>query len=78
MTTTTEAEPTYLFGPRDRRTMLLGLRLPQLLLLGTGVGTLLVGFLSQARYGGSLGVAALLATAFAALFPVQGDQSWTG
>jgi hypothetical protein len=69
---TVDAEPSYEFGPRDRRALLLGLRLPQLVLLGVGVGALLAGFLSQAEYAGSLGVGLCLATAFAALFPVQG------
>jgi hypothetical protein len=72
MTTTTESEPGYVFGPRDRRVLLLGLRLPQLLLLAGGVGALLLGLLSSLPYGVPLGVAACTGLAFVALFPVQG------
>jgi hypothetical protein len=72
MTTASDTEPTYVFGPRDRRALMLGLRLPQLLLLAAGVGMVLLGLLSQVRYGGSLGVATGMGLAFVALFPVQG------
>jgi hypothetical protein len=72
MTTVTDAEPAYIFGPRDRRALLLGLRLPQLLLLAAGVVALLLGLLSSVPYGGPLGVATCTGLAFVALFPVQG------
>lgn len=72
MTTVAEPEPTYSFGPRDRRALLLGLRLPQLLLLGAGVTALLLGLLSSAAYGVLVGAIVCMALAFVALFPVQG------
>ena len=70
--TATDTEPTYLFGPRDRRTLLLGMRLPQLVLLATGGAALLFGFLSQSRYGVPLGLLGCLATVALAFVPVQG------
>jgi hypothetical protein len=72
MTTASDTEPTYVFGPRDRRALMLGLRLPQLLLLAAGVGMVLLGLLSQVPYGGPLGVATGTGLAFVALFPLQG------
>ena len=42
MSATTDAEPTYLFGPRDRRALLLGMRLPQLGLIAMGATCLLL------------------------------------
>jgi hypothetical protein len=72
MTTTTETEPTYLFGPRDRQAILLGLRATQLALMSVGAVSLLLGFLSQSRYGVPLGLMACLTLGCAALLPVQG------
>lgn len=72
MTTSTETDPTYLFGPRDRRTLLLGMRAPQLVLLSVGAGALLIGFLSQSRYGVPLGVLTCVAALILAVAPVQG------
>jgi len=65
-------EPTYLFGPRDRGTLLLGMRAPQLALVGVGGVGLLVGFLSHAAIGIPLGLAILLGTICLAFAPVQG------
>ena len=72
MTTATDTEPTYVFGPRDRRTLLLGMRLPQLTLLGLGVAALLAGFLSGGGYGGSVGALTCAACTAVAFFPIQG------
>jgi hypothetical protein len=72
MTTVIDSDPSYVFGPRDRRALLMGLRLPQLLLLGGGAVTLLVGLLSPFRYGGLFGVATFAVLALIAIFPVQG------
>ena len=72
MTTSTEAEPTYLFGPRDRRTLLLGMRGPQIALLAVGALSLLLGFLSQSRYGVPAGVVGCLIALALAVTPVQG------
>jgi hypothetical protein len=72
MTTTTESEPTYLFGPRDRHALLLGMRLPQLILLAIGGTALLLGFISGVRYGAPIGLLVCVAAACVALLPVQG------
>jgi hypothetical protein len=69
--TSTETEPTYLFGPRDRRALMLGMRLPQLMLIALGAASLLVGLLRGGRYGPPLGVLACVFAACAFL-PVQG------
>ena len=71
MTTATDSDPGYVFGPRDRRVLLLGLRLPQLLLLGAAAVSLLLGLVSQLQYGGPLGIALATAMIFIALFPIQ-------
>ena len=72
MTAATDTEPTYLFGPRDRRTVLLGLRLPQLACLALGGAAVLLGFLSELPYGAPAGVLLGIAAAVVALAPVQG------
>lgn len=72
MTTAADTDPTYLFGPRDRRTLLLGMRLSQLLLLGCGAGSLLLGLLSGHSYGVPAGLVAALACVCASFLPVQG------
>src|SRR3954452_12669332 len=72
MTTASDVEPTYLFGPRDRRVLLLGLRAPQLALITVAALSLLLGLISQSSYGGWLGVLVALATVSAAFVPVQG------
>ena len=72
MTTATDPEPTYLFGPRDRKALLLGLRLPQLGVLAAGTGFLLLGLLSQFPYGAPVGVLGGVLAASVALAPVQG------
>ena len=72
MTTATDTEPTYLFGPRDRRALLLGMRFSQLVLVGLGVAATLLGFLAGGGRGGTTGAVVLVAAAFVAFFPVQG------
>jgi hypothetical protein len=72
MTTPTQAEPSYLIGPRDRQAILLGMRAPQLALLSLGAVSLLLGLLTQSRYGVPSGLTACLATVCAAFLPVQG------
>src|SRR4051794_3230403 len=72
MTTASDVEPTYLFGPRDRRVLLLGLRAPQLALITMAALSLLLGLISQSSYGGWVGVLVALATVSAAFVPVQG------
>ncbi|WP_420819093.1 SCO6880 family protein [Nocardioides iriomotensis] len=68
---TTDSEPTYLFGPRDRRTLLLGLRLSQILLLAMGAATMLTGLLRGGSVWTALGVSALVISAMLAFLPVQ-------
>ncbi|GAB3785476.1 SCO6880 family protein [Nocardioides ungokensis] len=63
---------THSFGRRDRGGLLLGLRAPQLGLLGIGCACLLLGLLSAGARGGGAGLAVLACLAFLALFPVQG------
>lgn len=70
--TATETEPTYLFGPRDRRAMLLGMRLPQVLLVSSGAGALLSGLLARTEVGAALGLAGLVVGCCLAFLPVQG------
>ncbi|QWC86575.1 PrgI family protein [Nocardioidaceae bacterium] len=74
MSTTTEAaaanEPTYIFGPRDRRALLLGMRLPQLLLVALGGGVLLLGLLGT-LVPFPLAAAIALLTLAVAFLPVQ-------
>ena len=72
MTTATDSDPGYVFGPRDRRALLLGLRLPQLLLLAAAATTLLAGLVGPIQYGGPLGAGSAAALVFVAIFPVQG------
>ena len=71
MTTAPESEPTYLFGPRDRRALLLGMRLPQLLLVGGAAGALFLGFVSQTPYGVPAGLVVAVAALLVAFLPVQ-------
>ncbi|WP_370617683.1 SCO6880 family protein [Mumia sp. Pv 4-285] len=70
--TSYETQESYLFGPRDRGAILLGLRLNQLLLLTEGVILMMIGFVAGGGSGGLLGLLALLVCAFLAFFPVQG------
>jgi hypothetical protein len=71
--TTADREPTtYVFGRRDRGSLLLGFRPNQLLVLGVGVLAVLLGLVSGGGRGGLLGVSLLVLAAAAALFPVQG------
>src|SRR4051794_27912687 len=72
MTTASDVEPTYLFGPRDRRVLLMGLRAPQLALTTVAALSLLLGLISQSPYGGWLGVLVALAALLTAFVPVQG------
>jgi hypothetical protein len=72
MATLSQTEPTYVFGPRDRRVLLLGMRLPQVALIAGGAGCLLLGLLAGGALSGGLGVLAGLASLVVALFPVQG------
>lgn len=72
MSSAADTEPTYLFGPRDRRTLMLGMRLPQLLLCAAAAGILLVGLLSDSAAGVPLGLLAGAACLTVAFLPVQG------
>jgi hypothetical protein len=72
VSTTTETEPTYVFGPRDRRALLIGMRLPQLLVVAAGAALLLLGLLQGGTVAAGLGVAGCVAAAVLAFTPVQG------
>lgn len=72
MSTAAREEPTYAFGPRDRGALLLGMRLPQLLLIAIGVASALLGFLAADANGGLVGLSILAGTAVLAWFPIQG------
>lgn len=72
MASITETEPTYLFGPRDRGALLLGMRLSQIIVMVFGVALMLVGFLAAGDSGGLIGAMALMCCAAVAWFPVQG------
>lgn len=73
MTTTDNTRPrTYMFGLRDRGGLLLGLRLPQLLVLGVGVAAILGGFITAGGDGGMAGFVVFAAAVAAALWPIQG------
>src|SRR3954452_22207305 len=73
MTTASQREPTtYVFGRRDRGSLLLGFRANQLVILGVGVLAVLVGLVGGGGHGGLLGVLVCVCAGFAALFPVQG------
>jgi len=71
-TATTGRQPrTYVFGPRETRGLLLGLRGPQLVVLMAGLGCLVTG-LSAGLAGAVLGTLAVAATAGAVLVAVGG------
>ena len=70
--TTTDMDPTYVFGPRDRRALLLGMRLPQLVLVAAGAVCLLLGLLGSATFGTTAGVAVAALSLALAFLPVQG------
>ena len=72
MSTSSESEPAYLFGPRDRGALLLGMRLPQLLLMSAAVLLLLAGLVSGTSYGLPLGVLSAVTATVVAFLPVQG------
>lgn len=70
--TTAEIDPAYVFGPRDRRTLLLGMRLPQVLLVAAGAAALLGGLLSSATLGLTAGLAVAALCLALAFVPLQG------
>ena len=51
MTAVNDSETTYVFGPRERHALLLGMRLSQLLLVAEGAVLLLLGLLSESGAG---------------------------
>src|SRR3954452_5885522 len=71
-TARTEAPPTYVFGRRDRGSLLIGFRATQLLVLCLGVLAVLVGLLAAGGRGGLVGVGFCAVAATVAVFPVQG------
>ena len=68
----TDAPTTYVFGRRDRGSLLLGFRPTQLLVLGLGFLAVLAGLLTGGGRGGLAGVMICAGAGVAALFPVQG------
>ena len=72
MTAVNDSEPTYVFGPRERHALLLGMRLSQLLLVAEGAVLLLLGLLSESGAGVLLSAAAALGCLLVAFLPVQG------
>src|SRR3954451_17628235 len=71
-TARTDAPPTYVFGRRDRGSLLIGFRATQLLVLGVGVLAVLLGLLTAGGRGGLVGVGFYAVAAAVAVFPVQG------
>jgi hypothetical protein len=71
-TAAAEEPATYLFGRRDRGSLLLGFRAPQLVVLSIGLAATLVGLLTGGGRGGIYGACVLGAAFVAAVFPVQG------
>lgn len=67
-----EESPTYVFGRRDRGSVLLGFRPAQLVTLAVGVTAILVGLLAGGGRGGVIGGCFFAAAVFAAAFPIQG------
>lgn len=73
MTTGMHLEPaTYVFGRRDRGSLLLGFRAAQLFVLGVGVAAVLGGFIAAGGRGGLVGMLLLAGAAVIAVLPVQG------
>jgi len=64
--------PTYVFGRRDRGSLLVGFRAGQLILIGVGMAAILLGFLVAGGPGGVVGAVVCGVAAFTAVFPVQG------
>jgi len=71
-TSATDAPPTYTFGRRDRGGILLGFRAAQLVVLGAGFASILVGLLTAGMAGATIGLGILCAAGFLSLYPVQG------
>lgn len=69
---TDRPSPTYVFGRRDRGSVLLGFRTSQLALLGFGVAAVLLGLLAAGGAGGFVGAIVFAAAATAAMYPIQG------
>ena len=72
MTAVNDSETTYVFGPRERHALLLGMRLSQLLLVAEGAVLLLLGLLSESGAGVLLSASAALGCLLVAFLPVQG------
>lgn len=73
MTTRVAADPqTYIFGRRDRGSVLIGFRPMQLVALVSGVAAILIGLIVAGGKGGLVGAAFFGLMLFAATFPIQG------
>lgn len=75
MTTTShhhDSPATYVFGRRDRGTVLVGLRPTQVGVLGVGLAAVLIGLITAGGRGGVVGLAICAGCAAAALAPIQG------
>src|SRR4051794_30676675 len=72
MTARLDEPPTYVFGRRDRGSVLVGFRPSQVVLLTVGLSAVLLGLLVAGGRGGLVGAIVLAVAAFAAVFPIQG------